>query len=107
REHLEETVKLRTKDLWETNKKLEISEKHVRISRTETIERLAIAGEYHDEETGFHVARMSRHCEILARECGDDEFRKDIREASPLHDVGKIGVPDRILLKPGSLLPEE
>lgn len=107
REHLEETVKDRTRDLWETIVKLEQSEKSVRASRSETIDRLAVAGEFHDEETGFHVARMSRYCEILSRECGDEELTATIREASSLHDVGKIGVPDGILLKPGPLSPEE
>lgn len=107
REHLEETVKHRTRDLWETIMKLEQSEKSVRASRTETINRLAVAGELHDEETGFHVARMSRYCEILSRECADEELTAAVREASSLHDVGKIGVPDKILLKPGALSPEE
>ena len=107
RDHLEETVKDRTQDLWETIMKLEQSEKSVRASRSETIDRLAVAGEFHDEETGFHVARMSRYCEILSRECAGEELTSTIREASCLHDVGKIGVPDNILLKPGPLSPEE
>ena len=107
RDHLEETVKDRTQDLWETIMKLEQSEKSVRASRTETIDRLAVAAEFHDEETGFHVARMSRYCEILSRECADENLTSTIREASSLHDVGKIGVPDTILLKPGALSAEE
>ena len=107
RDHLEETVKHRTRDLWETIMKLEQSEKSVRESRTETLERLAVAGEFHDEETGFHVARMSRYCEMLARRCGAGGLAAAIREASSLHDVGKIGIPDRVLLKPGALSPEE
>ena len=107
RDHLEETVKGRTRDLWETIMKLEQSEKSVKESRTETIERLALAGEFHDEETGFHVARMSRYCEMLAYRCADQELAATIREASSLHDVGKIGIPDKILLKPGTLSSEE
>jgi putative two-component system response regulator len=107
RDHLEETVKLRTADLWDAIVKIELSEMSVRASRTETIARLAIAGEFRDEDTGFHVARMSRYCEILARECGNEELHHNIREASSLHDVGKIGIPDRILLKPGPLVPDE
>lgn len=105
--HLEDMVKLRTADLQSTVEKLEISEKRVRVSRTETLERLAVAGEYHDQDTGAHVARMSRYCEAFADRCGDDALRKTIREASSLHDVGKIGIPDRVLLKPGPLLPAE
>lgn len=107
RDHLEEKVKLRTVDLWDTILKLEHSERDVRASRAETLERLSIAGDFHDEETGFHVARMSRLCELLAARFGDEELCRNIREASSLHDLGKIGIEDRILLKPGPLLPEE
>jgi putative two-component system response regulator len=107
RDLLKETVKSRTAELWETIVKLELSERSVRTSRAETIERLAVAGEFRDEETGLHVARMSRYCEILARRCPNEELHNTIREPSSLHDVGKIGIPDRILLKPGALLPEE
>ncbi|MEA2516590.1 MAG: cyclic di-GMP phosphodiesterase [Actinomycetota bacterium] len=107
RDRLEETVKERTADLWAAIVKLENAEKDVLTSRTETIERLAVAGEFRDEDTGFHVARMSKYCEILARAAGEDELTATIREASCLHDVGKIGVPDGILLKPGPLLPDE
>lgn len=107
RDRLEEKVKLRTSDLWATIVKLEHSERDVRASRAETLERLSIAGDFHDVETGFHVARMSRFCELLAARCGDEELCSDIREASSLHDLGKIGIPDRILLKPGPLLPDE
>jgi putative two-component system response regulator len=107
RDHLEEIVKARTADLWQTIVKLELSEKDLRASRAETIARLAVAGEYRDEETGFHVERMSRYCQMLAQASGHDSLHDTIREASSLHDVGKIGVPDSILLKPGPLLPEE
>ena len=107
RDQLQETVELRTVELSDTIVKLELSEKSLLVSRAETIERLAVAGEFRDEETGFHVARMSRYCEILARRCGDGDLQRTIREASSLHDVGKIGIPDSILLKPGALTPEE
>jgi putative two-component system response regulator len=107
RDHLEESVKLRSADLWGAVVKLELSENDVRASRTETIERLAIAAEFRDEETGYHVARMSRYSEILAKKCADDELCRDIREASSLHDVGKIGIPDGVLLKPEPLTRDE
>ncbi len=107
REHLEETVKARTAELWGAVVRLESAEKSLRVSRRETIERLALAGEYRDEETGSHVARMSWYCEILARGCGDEALRSDIREASCLHDVGKIGISDDILLRPGPLSVDE
>jgi putative two-component system response regulator len=107
RDHLEESVKLRSADLWGAVVKLEHSENDVRASRTETIERLAIAAEFRDEETGFHVARMSRYSEILAKRCAPDELCRHIREASSLHDVGKIGIPDGVLLKPEPLTDDE
>ena len=107
RDHLEESVKLRSADLWGAVVKLEHSENDVRASRTETIERLAIAAEFRDEETGYHVARMSRYTEILAGRCADDDLCRHIREASSLHDVGKIGIPDGVLLKTGPLTRDE
>jgi putative two-component system response regulator len=107
RDHLEESVKLRSADLWAAIVKLEHSENDVRTSRTETIERLAIAAEFRDEDTGFHVARMSRYTEILAKRCADEELCQNVREASSLHDVGKIGIPDSILLKPEPLTHDE
>ncbi len=64
--------------------------------------------EFRDEETGQHVHRMSAYCEVLARQIGyspDDAER--LRLASQLHDVGKVAVPDSVLLKPGKLTAEE
>ena len=107
RDQLEATVGARTAELWKAIIELETAEKSLRVSRRETIERLAIAGEYRDAETGLHVARMSWYCEILARGCADEEVSSDIREASCLHDVGKIAIPDQILLRPGPLSDEE
>jgi cyclic di-GMP phosphodiesterase len=104
---LEDIVKHRTADLWETILKLELSEKSLRTSRSETIGRLAVAGEFRDEDTGFHVARMSRYCEVLATEFVEEDVLNAMREASSLHDVGKIGIPDSVLLKPGPLTPKE
>lgn len=69
---------------------------------------LARAGEYRDNETGEHIIRMSRMCEAVALSYGKDErWAEMLRVASPLHDVGKIGVPDSILLKPGRLTSDE
>jgi len=87
---LEEKVIIRTRELEET--------------RREAILRLGRAAEYRDNETGMHVIRMSRLSAKLAKEIGlsDDECQL-ILQASPMHDVGKIGIPDEILLKPGKL----
>jgi putative two-component system response regulator len=77
-------------------------------SRLELIRRLGRAGEYRDNETGMHVIRMSKSCRCLALQAGlDEETAEQILQASPMHDVGKIGIPDNILLKPGKLEPEE
>ncbi len=74
----------------------------------DTINRLVSAAEYRDEETGDHIVRMSRYCTLIAHKLGlSDEMVKLIRYASPMHDIGKIGIPDNILLKPGRLTDEE
>jgi len=77
-------------------------------ARLETVVRLAIASEYHDDAVGDHIFRVSRTTARIAKELGmDDETVALLREASTLHDVGKIGVPDSILLKPGPLDDDE
>jgi len=74
----------------------------------EIVRRLGMAGEFRDNETGAHVIRMSRVSEVIARGAGLDEKTCElILYSSTMHDVGKIGVPDRILLKPGKLDKEE
>jgi putative two-component system response regulator len=87
---------------------LERTEKELRLSREETIQRLAIAAEFRDSSTAQHIQRMSHYCELLARKAGLSPERCDlIRTASPMHDIGKIGTPDHVLLKPGSFTEEE
>ncbi|MGP0628169.1 HD domain-containing phosphohydrolase [Nitrospina sp. 32_T5] len=77
-------------------------------TRLEVIQRLGRAAEYRDNETGMHVIRMSKFSALLAESIGMTEEECDlILNASPMHDIGKIGIPDRILLKPGRLTPEE
>jgi two-component system response regulator RpfG len=74
----------------------------------ETLFRLARAGEYRDSDTGNHVLRMARFSRLIAEGIGLDENRCSLIEmASPMHDIGKIGIPDNILLKPGKLDHEE
>ena len=87
---LEQKVRLRTRQLEKT--KLEI------------IHRLGQAAEYRDTETGAHIIRMSRMCGLLGQLSGMNEKEVDLLlKASPMHDVGKIGIPDAVLLKPGKL----
>ncbi|MHB8697741.1 MAG: HD domain-containing phosphohydrolase [Sulfuricaulis sp.] len=80
------------------------------ISRREqeTIMRLAKAGEYRDEETGNHVIRMAKYSYYIAKRLGLSDAEAHLIEiAAPMHDIGKIGIPDNILRKPGKLDPNE
>ncbi|NVK19143.1 MAG: response regulator [Methylocystaceae bacterium] len=80
----------------------------LRKSQLDIIRCLGRAGEYRDNETGEHVIRMSKSCQVLALSAGISERHAElILYASPMHDVGKIGIPDHILLKPGKLTAEE
>ncbi|GAB3104871.1 response regulator [Aestuariicella hydrocarbonica] len=91
---LERRVKERTDQLFE--------------AQTKVIQCLGKAAEYRDNETGMHVVRMSKSCALLAKELGlnDDECELILR-ASPMHDIGKIAIPDEVLLKPGVLNTDE
>ncbi len=91
---LEDAVRRRTAELELTN--------------VEAVGRLARAAELRDGGTGEHIERMSRLCELVALELGQSEATAQLlRQAAVLHDVGKIGLPDRILNKPGRLTEEE
>jgi putative two-component system response regulator len=108
RDNLEDIVRTRTMALQQALAWLERSEKELRLSREETIRRLAIAAEYRDSATAQHIQRMSHYCELLARRYGLSNERCDlIRTASPMHDIGKIGTPDHVLLKPGKFTQDE
>jgi len=77
-------------------------------SQQRTIERLALAAEFRDSDTANHTERVSRYCSLLGRLAGLDDRRCELlRLGSMLHDIGKLGVPDTILLKPGPLTPKE
>ncbi len=77
-------------------------------SHRQTIYLLTSAAEYRDEATGAHVKRISHFASALARAMGmEEEFVDTIFYASPMHDIGKIAIPDSILLKPGPLSPSE
>jgi putative two-component system response regulator len=108
RERLERTVLERTSALRDTIARLESSDAELRRLREETIRRLSWAAEFRNQETGEHIVRVSLYCALLARLAGLGAERVElIRVASPMHDVGKIGIPDRILLKPGLLTDDE
>ncbi len=77
-------------------------------SRRELIRRLGLAAEYKDNETGLHVQRMAEYCRLIALDMGFSEIDADtLASAAPMHDIGKLGIPDEILCKPGRLTPDE
>jgi len=82
--------------------------REVRTRERETLMKLAKAGEYRDTETGNHILRMSKYARLIAEELKLTAMECDeIEAAAPMHDIGKIGIPDVILLKPGRHTPEE
>lgn len=93
-QHLAELVDQRTRD--------------IRAREHELIFRMSRAAEFRDPETGAHIQRMANYSQVIAANLGlSAADQKLILEAAPMHDVGKIGIPDYILLKPGRLTPEE
>jgi len=101
---LEATVARRTEALRQALQEMAEAQRRTHQAQLETIERLALAAELKDADTALHLKRMSHYCHVLARglklsppEC------ELLLHASPMHDVGKIGIPDAILLKPGQL----
>jgi len=101
-EHLEELVEEKVKEIY--------------ASQIATIHALVKSAEARDDDTGAHIERTSAYCKIIAekaREAGiyrsiiDDDYPENLAKASPLHDIGKVGIPDAILLKPGRLTGEE
>lgn len=106
-EHQRQNRLLETRVLERT---AELEERNIKLNkaRLEIIQRLGRASEYRDYETGNHVIRMSKNCELLAQAAGlDENLVRNIYLASPLHDVGKIGIPDNVLLKPGKFNDQE
>jgi two-component system response regulator RpfG len=87
---------------------VEDATREVKEREKETLLRLARAGEFRDEETGNHLIRMSRYSRLIANALGlGTEEAETIELAAPLHDIGKIGIPDGILLKAGKLADNE
>ena len=93
-ETLEQRVQARTRQLAE--------------AQVEILNHLAIVSEYQDDDTSQHTQRVGALAAMLARSLGQDEDQVElIRLAAPLHDIGKVGVPNHILLKSGKLMPSE
>lgn len=93
-EILERKVQSRTQEIYDT--------------RMQVVRCLGRAAEYRDEETGLHIVRMSKMSAVMGRAMGMSDEESDlVLNASPMHDIGKIGIPDSILLKPGKFEPHE
>jgi two-component system response regulator RpfG len=89
-------------------RKVEVATQQIVSREHETLLRLAKAGEYRDEVTGFHVVRMAKYSHEIAQALGlSGKECDEIEYAAPMHDIGKIGIPDNILLKPGKFEPHE
>ncbi|QYJ74865.1 HD domain-containing phosphohydrolase [Shewanella sp. FJAT-52076] len=85
-----------------------VQAEELKVTRLKIIQRLGRAAEFKDNETGMHVMRMSHYAKVLARAYGLGESHADmLLHAAPMHDIGKIGIADHILLKPGKLTEEE
>ena len=82
---------------------------NLRKSHLETIYRMAMVAEYRDQQdTATHLRRISKYTALVASQLGlSYDLVEDLRYASPLHDIGKVAIPDAILLKPGKLTPDE
>lgn len=101
---------------WQLQEMVKAQVKEISDSQTATILALAKLSEYRDEDTGNHIVRVQKYCRALAirlAEKGifdnqiDESFIDNIYHASAMHDIGKVGIPDHILLKPGKLTDEE
>ncbi len=93
------------KEMW---RQVQEQTRELKETRTEVIRQLGRAAEFKDNETGFHVIRMSLYCKEIALEYGLSESQADLlQNVAPMHDIGKLGVPDNVLQKPGKLNPEE
>jgi len=98
--------------LYDQNRELErkVTERTVQLheTRLKIVQKLGRAGEYKDNETGMHVVRMSNYSRLMAEALDYNDAWSDlVFNAAPMHDIGKIGIPDHILLKPGKLDGEE
>ncbi len=101
RKAIEHEMKTRTLELEEAYEQ-------IRSSYLETVARLTLAAEYRDKETGAHIRRISLYARLLSKKLGlDSEEVEAIYRASPMHDVGKIGIPDNVLLKAGKFTNTE
>ncbi|NOY38752.1 MAG: response regulator [Nitrospirae bacterium] len=105
---LEDQVAEKIKAFEGAFERLEKVYRRIRTGYAETVFRLTLASEYKDEDSGAHIKRISLYTKVLASALGmSKEYIETIYYASPMHDIGKVGIPERVLLKKGGLTPEE
>ena len=105
---LERAVAQRTEELRAALEMMAEAQAREHEAHLDTVNRLAIAAEYRDENTANHIRRVGEYCALIARALRLPIYDvESLRKASPMHDVGKIGIPDGLLLKPGKLTLEE
>jgi putative two-component system response regulator len=108
KENLECTVSQRTRELREALEEVTRAQREVQDGHMDTIRRLTLAAEYKDHDTAGHIERIGRYSRVLGMAMHLQPRVVDLlTHAAPMHDVGKLGIPDRILLKPGPLTQEE
>lgn len=96
------------KQVQERTAQLVASRDKLKEGYIDSIQRLTVVAEYKDEGTAFHIKRVSYYCSFMAKNLGwSEEDAETIFYASPMHDIGKVGIPSDILLKPAKLNPEE
>lgn len=101
---LEETVAVRTRELREALEEVTEARREIQGAHLDTIRRLTLAAEYKDHDTAGHIERIGRYAQVVAMAMRlEPEIVDLLRHAAPMHDVGKLGIPDSIMLKPGPL----
>jgi len=104
RKRLERTVETRTVALRDALGETTEARRHIYRAHLDTIRRLTVAAEFKDQDTGLHIERIGLYARVLAEALGMSPGEAEtVRYAAPLHDVGKLGIPDHVLLKPGKL----
>jgi putative two-component system response regulator len=108
RERLEQTVEKRTRALREALEEMTEARRQIQRAHLDTIRRLTVAAEFKDRDTGLHIERIGLYAKVVAEAMGMSPGEiETVRHAAPLHDVGKLGIPDQVLLKPGKLSDDE
>ncbi len=108
RNFIHQQKELLKKEVAQRTYELEQRTAELHETRLQVVRRLGRAAEYRDNETGLHIVRMSKMAALLGKAAGMNEYDCDLLlNAAPMHDIGKLGIPDHILLKPGKFDAEE